>query len=83
MAKEFKTRGELKKLVLDEARKSGKCTDLPDIVITGPFPSRELTWDILKQPRAAVVSVNCATEIDEIVRRLQAMFELSGDRRGS
>jgi hypothetical protein len=46
MAKEFKTRGELQKLVLDEARNSGKCAEVPDIVITGPFPSRELTWDI-------------------------------------
>jgi hypothetical protein len=36
MTKEFKTRGELLKLVLDEACRSGKCADLPDIVITGP-----------------------------------------------
>jgi hypothetical protein len=79
MAKEFKTRGELQKLVLDEARNSGKCTDLPDIVITGPFPSRELTWDIMKQRGGAVSSVDCAAEIDKIVRRLQMMFELSGD----
>ena len=79
MAKEFKTRAELQKLVLDEARNSGKCTDLPDIVITGPFPSRELTWDILKQRGGPVVPADCAAEIDKIVRRLQMMFELSGD----
>jgi hypothetical protein len=79
MAKEFKTRGELQKLVLDEARNSGKCTDLTEVVITGPFPSRELTWDIMRQPRVSIVSVDCATEIDKIVRRLQMMFELSGD----
>jgi len=79
MPKEFKSRGELQKLVFDEARKSGKCTDLTDVVITGPFPSRELTWDILRRRGAAVVSVDCAAEIDKIVRRLQMMFELSGD----
>jgi len=79
MAKEFKTRGELLKLVLDEARDSGKCAELPDIIITGPFPSRELTWDIRKQPGSAAASVDCTAEIDKIVRRLQVMFELSGD----
>ena len=79
MAKEFKTRGELQKLVLDEARNSGKCADLPDIAITGPFPSRELTWDIRRQPGSAAVSVDCTLEIDKIVQRLQVMFELSGD----
>ena len=79
MAKEFKTRGELQKLVLDEARDSGKCTDLPDIVVTGPFPSRELTWDIMKQPGSIAASVDCTSEINKIVRRLQDMFELSGD----
>jgi hypothetical protein len=78
MAKEFKTRGELQKLVLEEARNSGKCPDLAEVVITGPFPSRELTWDIMRRPRAATVSVDCATEIDNIVRRLQMRFELSG-----
>jgi hypothetical protein len=79
MTKEFKTRGELLKLVLDEARNSGKCADLPDIVITGPFPSRELTWDIRKQPGSAAASVDCIAEIDKIVRRLQVIFELSDD----
>jgi hypothetical protein len=79
MAKEFKTRAELLKLVLDEARNSGKCADVPDIVIIGPFPSRELTWDIRKQPGSAAVSGDCTSEIDKIVRRLQMMFELSGD----
>jgi hypothetical protein len=79
MAMEFKTRGELQKLVLEEARKSGKCAGLAEIVVTGPFPSREFTWDILRRPRPATVSVECAAEIDIIVRRLQMMFELSGD----
>jgi hypothetical protein len=69
----------LQKLVLDEARNSGKCAYLPDIVITGPFPSRELTWDIRKQPGSVAVSGDCTSEIDKIVQRLQVMFELSGD----
>jgi hypothetical protein len=79
MAKEFKTRGELQELVLDEARKSGKCADPPDIVITGPFPSREFTWDLMKRPGAVVIPAACAAELAIIVRRLQTMFELSGD----
>jgi hypothetical protein len=79
MAAEFKTRDELHKLVLDEARKSKKCAKLPDIVITGPFPSREFTWDFVKRPGSEAASPECTAEIAKIVRRLQAMFELSGD----
>jgi hypothetical protein len=79
MAQEFKTRGELQQLVLDEARKSGKCADVPDIIITGPFPSREFTWDVMKRPGAAAIPAECIKELQTIVRRLQTMFELSGD----
>jgi hypothetical protein len=79
MAKEFKTRGELQELVLDEARKSGKCTDPPDILITGPFPSREFTWDMMRRPGAPAIPSACAKELELIIRRLQAKFELSGD----
>lgn len=79
MAKEFKTRAELHKLVLDEAGKSAACADAPDIIITGPFPSREFTWDMMKRPGAATIPPDCATELTKIVRRLQIMFELSGD----
>ena len=79
MAKEFKTRGELQKLVLDGARDSGKCADLGEIVVTGPFPSREFNWDTMRRPGAASVSADCAKEIGTVVRRLQVLFELSGD----
>jgi hypothetical protein len=79
MAKEFKTKGELQKLVLDEAHKSGKCVDGTEVVITGPFPSREFTWDILRRNRPATLTPECAAEIDKIVQRLQMTFELSGD----
>jgi hypothetical protein len=79
MAKEFKTRGELQDLVLEEARMSGKCADAPDIIITGPFPSREFTWDIMKRPGGTIIQPDCAAELNKIVRRLQVMFELSGD----
>ena len=79
MAKELKTRGELHKLVLDEARKGARCADAPDIVITGPFPSREFTWDMMRRPGAAAIPADCAKELETIVRRLHTMFELSGD----
>jgi hypothetical protein len=79
MAKEYKKRAELKELVLDEARKSGKCAGLTEVVITGPFPSREFSWDVLKRPRAATISDECFAEIEKAVRRLQLTFELSGD----
>ena len=79
MAKEFKTRGELQKLVLEEALKSVKCTGLAEVVITGPFPSREFTWDILRRNRPATLTPECAAEIDKIVQRLQMLFEMSGD----
>jgi hypothetical protein len=79
MAKEYKTRTELKELVLDEARKSGKCAGLTEVVITGPFPSREFSWDVLRRPRAATISDECFAEIEKTVRRLQMTLELSGD----
>lgn len=79
MAKEYKTRAELTELVLDEARKSGKCAGLAEVVITGPFPSREFSWDVLRRPRPATISDECFPEIEKAVRRLQMTFELSGD----
>ena len=79
MTQEFKTREELHKLVLDEASKSASCAEAPDIIITGPFPSREFTWDVMKRPGAAAIPAACAKQLEVIVRRLQTMFELSGD----
>ena len=79
MAKEFRTRQELHKLVLDEARNSANCAEVPDIIITGPFPSREFTWDMMRRPGAAAIPSECTKQLEMIVRRLQTMFELSGD----
>ncbi len=79
MAKELKTRGDLHNMVVVEALKSGTCAELPEILIIGPFPSRELTWDFMKKPGSAAVSADCISEIQKIVRRLQQMYELSGD----
>jgi hypothetical protein len=40
----LKTRAELAKLLLNEARQSSKCADLTDVSITGPRRECSITW---------------------------------------
>ena len=80
MPKVLRTRAELAKLLLNEARQSGKCTDLADVFITGPHPERSITWGFGTAPTGrAVVSSECGGELQAIARRLQMEFDLSAD----
>jgi hypothetical protein len=80
MPKILKTRAELMKLLLNEARQSGKCTGLADIFITGPHPERSITWGFGTAPTGrAVISSECGIELQAIARRLQTEFDLLAD----
>jgi hypothetical protein len=80
MPKILKTRAELTKLLLNEARQSGKCAGLADIFITGPHPERAVTWGFGTAPTwRSTVSSDCAIELQAIAGRLQSEFDLSSD----
>jgi hypothetical protein len=78
MPKILKTRAELTKLLLNEARQSGKCTGLADVFITGPHPERSITWGFGTAPVGrSVVCSECGVELQAIASRLQTEFDLS------
>ena len=76
MPKILKTRSELVKLLLSEARQSGKCTGLTDIFITGPHPERAVTWGF---GTGSTECSECGIELRAIAGRLQSEFDLSAD----
>jgi hypothetical protein len=77
MAKVLKTRAQLAKLLLNEARQSGKCIDLADVFITGPHPERSITWGFGTAPTGrSTVSTDCGIELQAIASRLQREFDL-------
>jgi hypothetical protein len=80
MPKVLKTRGELARLLLNEARQSGKCPGLADVFITGPHPERSVTWGFgTASAGRSTVSPECGTELQAIANRLQSEFDLSAD----
>jgi hypothetical protein len=80
MPKILKTRAELTKLLLNEARQSGKCAGLADVFITGPHPERLVTWGFGTAPTGrSTVLPACAIELQAIASRLQSEFDLSAD----
>jgi hypothetical protein len=80
MAKILKTRAELARLLLNEARQSGKCANLADVFITGPHPERSITWGFGTAPTGrATISPECGVELQAIASRLQAEFDLAAD----
>jgi hypothetical protein len=80
MRKILKTRAELARLLLNEARQSGKCAGLTDVFITGPHPDRSITWGFGTAPTGrSTVSPECGIELQAIASRLQSEFDLSAD----
>ena len=80
MPKVLKTRAELAKLLLSEARQSGKCLGLADIFITGPHPERAVTWGFgIASTERSTVACECGIELRAIAGRLQSEFDLSAD----
>jgi hypothetical protein len=83
MTKETKTRAELEQMIIAEARKSGKCSALPDLSIAGPRQGQQNNWDFmimrLRSGPPPKVSADCHHELRMIAGRLQAQYDLSGD----
>jgi hypothetical protein len=81
MAKEPKTRKELEAIVMHEARASGKCGDLQSIIVLGPVDLGHSNWDIgtTSTHPTNLVSSACRLELNMIVGRLQAQYDLSDD----
>jgi hypothetical protein len=46
MAKEKRTKGQLVAMVLQEAKATGKCSDLQSIFVIGPIDRGYANWDI-------------------------------------
>jgi hypothetical protein len=46
MAKDTKTRKELREIIMLEVRASGKCGDLESVLIVGPFDRGYANWDL-------------------------------------
>jgi hypothetical protein len=70
----------LVKLLLNEARQSGKCTGLADVFITGPHLERSINWGFGTAPTGrSMVSSECGVELRAIASRLQSEFDLSTD----
>jgi hypothetical protein len=81
MAKETKTREQLAEIVMREARTSGKCGDLQSVHVIGPIARPYTNWDIASSWNrpTRLVSALCRAELNVIVGRLQAQYDLSGD----
>jgi hypothetical protein len=81
MAKEPKTRRELEDIVMREARASGKCADLQSIAVVGPGKRGHSNWDIgtTSTHPTNLISSACRLELNMIVGRLQAQYDLSDD----
>jgi hypothetical protein len=46
MAKDTKTRKELREIIMLEVRAGGKCGDLESVLIVGPFDRGYANWDL-------------------------------------
>jgi hypothetical protein len=82
MAKPTKTKRELEQLVMDEARKTGKCADLGSITVLGPVERGDGNWDIATTANNPdhpehLVNAQCRIALAIIVGRLQAQFDLA------
>jgi hypothetical protein len=80
-AKERKTRKEIEKIVMREAKASGKCNDLASVIIIGSFRRKYSNWDTgtASNHPNHLVSPECRIELNNIVGRLQVQYDLSAD----
>ena len=79
MTKEPRTREQLAETILKEAHATGKCADLHSVVVLGPVTQGRSNWHIrtyLNGPN--LVSAACRVELNLIVGRLQAKYDLAG-----
>jgi hypothetical protein len=83
MAKETKTGKQLQELVMREASASGKCADLESVIVVGPVERGYSNWDIATSPTHPknTISGACQIELNMIVGRLQAKYNLLAKQR--
>jgi hypothetical protein len=80
MTKETRTREQLAEMVLKEAHATGKCTDLHSVVVLGPVTQGRSNWHIGTSSNGPnLVSAPCRMELNLIVGRLQAKYDLAGE----
>ena len=78
MSKEPRTREQLAEMVLKEAQATGKCADLHSVVVLGPVTQGRSNWHI-STSGPNLVSGPCRMELNLIVGRLQAKYDLDGE----
>ena len=80
MDKEPRTREQLVEMVLKEAHATGKCADLHSVVVLGPVTQGRSNWHIGTSSNGPnLVSAPCRMELNLIVGRLQAKYDLVGE----
>ena len=80
MTKEPRTREQLAEMILKEAHATGKCHDLHSVVVLGPVTQGRSNWHIRTSSNSPNrVSVPCRMELNLIVGRLQAKYDLAGE----
>jgi hypothetical protein len=83
MAKETRTREQLRNLIIEEAQASGKCSDLVQVIVLGPIERPRSNWDIATRSThpTHLLSSDCRNELSMITGRLEAKYNLSKDRK--
>jgi hypothetical protein len=80
MTKEIRTREQLAEMVLKEAHATGKCADLHSVVVLGPVTQGRSNWHIGTSSNGPnLISAPCRMELNLIVGRLQAKYDLAGE----
>jgi hypothetical protein len=79
MAKETKTKKELEDMIMAEARASGKCAGLQNVHVLGPETRLYTNWNYSTTAYhpAHLLSPGCRNELNMIVARLQAKYDLA------
>ena len=80
MSREPRTREQLAEMVLKKAQATGKCADLHSVVVLGPVTQGRSNWHIGTSSNGPnLVSAPCRMELNLIVGRLPAKYDLAGE----
>ena len=80
MTKEPRTREQLAEMILKDAYATGKCADLHSVIVLGPVTQGRSNWHIGTSSNGPnAVSAPCRRELNLIVGRLQAKYDLTGE----
>jgi len=76
VAKDRKNESELRRMMLEAARKHEECGELEDLFIFGPTPRAGANWGFGIAGKDNKVSVPCYARLDQIASDLQMRYEL-------